>query len=287
MIAIKRKKYIVLAGVTAMLLLLTAGTGSIQATEDDLPESAGDFQAAAVEVENYIVLPGDTLWGIARERQMDMSLLAAINDLPEDALLLTGQKLRIPKENYIPHVVAVGETLWGIATSYNADINEIISENDIDNPDSLLAGEEIFIPVNVRQAYAGKTPARNNWRLSFWPAFGIVSSVFGPRDGRMHEGIDIAAEAGMPVRAVKSGRVVFAGKRGSYGNTVIINHGGGLRTLYAHASEIVVSRGELVEEGREIARVGSTGRSTGPHLHFELLYRGTPLNPDRYLPERN
>lgn len=286
MFTLKRKRVVLSAGIMALMLLFTAGIGSIQATEDEFPESAEELQTEAVKIENYIVQPGDTLWGIARERQVDVSLLAAVNDLSEDKLLLAGQEIKIPRENIVPHVVAAGETLWGIAASYNADIDEIISENEINNPDSLLAGVEILVPVNTRAAYAGKAPARNNWRLSFWPTFGTVSSVFGPREKGTHEGLDIAAEEGMPVRAVKSGQVVFAGTRGSYGNTVIINHGGGLRTLYAHNSEIVVTRGELVEEGREIARVGSSGHSTGPHLHFELLYRGTPLNPARYLPVR-
>lgn len=274
----KHKIHAVLAGVLAAVMLLTVSPVQLQATEEE---------PVAGYAENYIVQPGDTLWGLAREIGLDPGLLAAANDLPEDTLLLAGQEILIPKGNVVPHVVAPGETLWAIAGLYNTDVNDIISENDLDNPDTLLAGDEILVPVNAGHAYARIAPARHNWLLPFWPTFGVVSSVFGPRDGRQHEGIDIAAEEGTPVRAVKSGRVVFAGERGTYGNAVIIDHGRGLRTLYAHASEVTVASGEVVEEGQEVARVGNTGRSTGPHLHFEMLYRGTPLNPARYLPRKD
>lgn len=291
---VTKKTIYIAAAVMAVfiILLLTAAPVPLQATEDEPLQKANTVDdpggsTVAEDDENYVIQPGDTLWGIARERKLDIGLLAAINDLPEDARLEAGQEIRIPRGNSIPHVVAPGETLWGIAALYNVDINEIIGENDLDDPDNLKAGDELLVPADIGQAYAGGGLSRHNWQLPLWPTFGVVSSAFGPRDGRRHEGLDIAADKGMPIRAVKSGRVVFAGERGSYGKAVIINHGGGLRTLYAHASEIVISEGELVEEGQEIARVGSTGRSTGPHLHFELLYRGTPLDPAKYLPEKN
>jgi murein DD-endopeptidase MepM/ murein hydrolase activator NlpD len=288
----KKKTQAVLAGVLIVVMLLTVSPVLLQATEAEVSEG---FPVGYAE--NYTVQPGDTLWGLAQERGLDQGLLAAANDLPEDTLLLAGQELLIPKGNVVPHVIALGETLWAIAGLYNTDVNSIISENDLDNPDALLAGDEILVPVNAghayagiapaRHAYAATAPARHKWMLPFWPTFGVVSSVFGPRDGRQHEGIDIAAEEGTPIRAVKSGRVVFAGERGAYGNAVIIDHGRGLRTLYAHASEVTVEKGEVVEEGQEVALVGNTGRSTGPHLHFELLYQGTPLNPARYLPRKD
>ncbi len=317
MIVKKSKTYLVVAGILVVATLLTTGAGLIQATEDSQPEPIQNIaddepepiqaiaddepepmrkvavdmpdliRASADNNIKYIVQAGDTLWGIARDRQVAVALLAEINDLPLHGVLLAGREIRIPRGSYIPHMVVAGEDLWAIAHKYNIEINDIISENRLENPDNLPAGEEILIPVSFGQSIAGAALAKNNWLLPLWPTFGVVSSIFGPRDGRSHEGMDIAASEGTPVRAVKGGQVVFAGERGTYGQTVIINHGGGLRTLYAHNSEIVVHRGEVVAAGREIARVGNTGRSTGPHLHFELLYRGMPVNPARYLPEKN
>ena len=116
-----------------------------------------------------------------------------------------------------------------------------------------------------------------------WPVRGSVSSGFGMRWGRMHQGIDISAGTGTPIRAAKAGTVTFAGTMGGYGNCVIITHSGGLSTLYAHQSRIAVSGGS-VSQGQVIGYVGSTGSSTGPHLHFETRVGGTPQNPMRYLP---
>ena len=116
-----------------------------------------------------------------------------------------------------------------------------------------------------------------------WPVRGPISSGFGMRWGRMHEGVDISAGTGTPIRAAKSGTVTFAGTMSGYGNVIIISHGGGFTTLYAHQSRLAVSGGS-VSQGGVIGYVGSTGHSTGPHLHFETRVNGTPQNPLRYLP---
>jgi murein DD-endopeptidase MepM/ murein hydrolase activator NlpD len=117
-----------------------------------------------------------------------------------------------------------------------------------------------------------------------WPASGPVTSEFGYRWGRLHAGIDIGAGYGAPIHAAKDGVVIFAGVENGYGNCVIIDHGGGLTTLYGHQSRIVTSDGADVSAGEVIGYVGSTGHSTGPHLHFETRIGGTPENPRRYLP---
>ncbi|MGH9177933.1 MAG: murein hydrolase activator EnvC family protein [Acidimicrobiales bacterium] len=117
-----------------------------------------------------------------------------------------------------------------------------------------------------------------------WPVRGTVTSGFGQRWGRLHAGIDIGARTGVPIRAAKAGEVIFAGSMSGYGNCVIINHGGGLTTLYAHQSRIGTSDGANVGQGEVIGYVGSTGHSTGPHLHFETRVSGSPQNPRRFLP---
>lgn len=111
------------------------------------------------------------------------------------------------------------------------------------------------------------------------PTRGRLTSGFGTRWGRMHNGIDVAGPTGTPVNSADAGRVEFAGYRGSYGNLVIINHENGYQTYYAHLNAINVSRGERVFKGARIGSMGSTGRSTGPHLHFEVRRNGQPVNP--------
>lgn len=117
-----------------------------------------------------------------------------------------------------------------------------------------------------------------------WPVNGVLTSRFGPRWGRMHNGIDIAAPTGTAIKAAAAGYVFYAGWMGGYGNVVLIDHGGGLTTLYAHQSQIQTSVGQSVGQGTVIGRVGSTGQSTGPHLHFEVRTNGTPVDPLGFLP---
>jgi septal ring factor EnvC (AmiA/AmiB activator) len=134
-------------------------------------------------------------------------------------------------------------------------------------------------------AAAGQTPTACVSGHFIWPAQGPVVSGFGMRwhpilgGYRMHTGIDIAADYGAPIVASDDGVVLFVGWYGGYGNTVIIDHGGGYSTLYAHCSSILVSQGQAVQRGQAIARVGATGYATGPHLHFEIRVNGVPVNP--------
>lgn len=116
-----------------------------------------------------------------------------------------------------------------------------------------------------------------------WPTSGQITSGFGPRWGRMHQGLDVAAPTGRPITAAKSGKVILAGASGGYGNLVVIDHGGGLSTAYAHQSRIAVGVGDVVTQGGLIGYVGSTGRSTGPHLHFEVRVNGAARDPLPYL----
>jgi murein DD-endopeptidase MepM/ murein hydrolase activator NlpD len=115
-----------------------------------------------------------------------------------------------------------------------------------------------------------------------WPVSGPITSGFGWRWGRMHEGIDIGAACGTPIRAAASGTVVYAGWMDGYGNIIVIDHGGGFATAYGHQSALYVGGGS-VSQGQVIGAVGSTGHSTGCHLHFEVRVNGTPVNPLNYL----
>jgi murein DD-endopeptidase MepM/ murein hydrolase activator NlpD len=116
-----------------------------------------------------------------------------------------------------------------------------------------------------------------------WPVQGVLTSRFGPRWGRMHEGIDVSASTGTPIAAAAGGTVIVAGPQGGYGNLVVVDHGGGLSTAYAHQSRIATSVGQAVGRGSILGYVGSTGNSTGPHLHFEVRVNGGAVDPLGYL----
>lgn len=147
--------------------------------------------------------------------------------------------------------------------------------------------EEASIRARIAAAAAPTVVTTSTGRAR--PVPGAVSSGFGMRvhpilgTSRMHNGWDMNAAHGDPIRAYNSGRVILAGPKGGYGNTVMIDHGGGVVTLYAHQSKMAVSNGDSVEMGQVIGYIGSTGLSTGPHLHFEIRINGTPVDPDRYL----
>lgn len=225
----------------------------------------------------HIVHEGETLSGIASRYGIDQEKLAQINNLRDIDRIIKGQALLLPGSAF-PYRVRRGENLSLIACRFGISQRELVEMNDLADPDRLLAGQEIMIPAGQG---GGSMPASRALPLGQlqWPVVGWISSPYGIRDGTMHEGIDIAANYGQIVRAAKEGRVVFAGPRGTYGKTVIIDHGGGLRTLYAHNSQLLVRPGQRVLAGQPIARVGSTGRSTGPHLHLEVLLNGIPFDP--------
>jgi murein DD-endopeptidase MepM/ murein hydrolase activator NlpD len=147
-----------------------------------------------------------------------------------------------------------------------------------------LAAQSAALAATIRGAQAGSSGSGRPSSAGFiWPCDGVVTSGFGMRWGRMHEGIDIGCAYGAPNRAAAAGTVIYAGWMEGYGNLVVIDHGNGLSTAYAHASSLAVSVGESVSQGQTVSYVGSTGHSTGPHLHFEVRVNGTAVDPLGYL----
>jgi hypothetical protein len=137
-------------------------------------------------------------------------------------------------------------------------------------------------PVIALWSPPSKQPSPNHLFSSAPLLYGVLSSPFGHRWHRRHQGVDLAAPLGTPVYAVSDGRVLFSGWMGGYGKSLLIDHGQGIQTRYAHCSRLLTHRGQRVHAGQTIARVGSTGQSTGPHLHFEVLVNGLRRNPGRY-----
>ncbi len=200
-----------------------------------------------------------------------------------------------------------GETVYRIAKSYGIPPRELMEVNDLRDPRQLEPGMELFVPGAARvvevpplgpgapaeQEVVLPEPAPASFRPApapapagklLWPLRGVLYSRYGVRQGQRHDGIDIAAPEGAAIGAAAAGTVIYAGAQSGYGSIVILRHENGLLTLYAHASAILVRQGDRVQAGQNIARVGKSGRTSGPHLHFEVREGTRPRNPLFYLP---
>ncbi len=227
----------------------------------------------------YVVKSGDNLISIANKLGCSQSQLISVNQLTDPGLIREGQVLMIPGSvSY--YRVCQGDTLIGIADNFGVSVKQLIISNALKNENQLFVGQKLMIIKGTKGNTVLSSSSRSIIKQKLeWPVVGWISSPFGMRDGRPHEGMDIAANLGDPIVAATEGGVVFAGDRGTYGLTVIIDHGEGLTTLYAHCSEILVNQGQQVSRGHIIAKVGNTGRSNGPHLHIEVLSDGVPYDP--------
>jgi murein DD-endopeptidase MepM/ murein hydrolase activator NlpD len=189
-----------------------------------------------------------------------------------------------PPAQPLVHVVQRGQSLWSIARAYGVDLDALVSANAIADRDRVAAGMHLFIPTAGSVSPAATVEALpRDWA---WPVRGgTVLAPFGePRRTHRHQGLDIDGRPGAPIVAAQAGRVVYAGStmRG-YGKTVILDHGDGLRSLYAHNRDLLVATGEQVQQGQRIARVGRSGNATTAHCHFEVRLHEVPVDPLRYL----
>ncbi len=204
------------------------------------------------------------------------------------------------------YTVRAGDNLYRIGLRFGIPARTLVRSNRIRDVHAVPIGTRLWIPrrrpparlrsqprvdVAARQTRLtearrrARSEVRRDSRLKFrWPVRGKLTSQFGQRNGRPHEGIDVSARRGTPIRAAEAGRVIHSGRLGDYGLVVVLKHAGYYRSVYAHARRLDVRRGEFVERGQKLAEVGTTGNATGPHLHFEIRRRRTPRNPILYLP---
>ena len=173
------------------------------------------------------------------------------------------------------HLLRRGQTLYSLSRVYGVSPGTLARVNGIKDPTRIPAGKRLFVPGATRIL---DLPSPAGPLLS-WPIQGRVTSAFqsGRRTG--HEGIDIDGVMGQEVRAAAAGKVIFAGTRQGYGEMIVIDHGGGLATLYAHTSRFLVDVDDVVEAGDPVAEVGRSGNARGAHLHFEVRRDGRPMNP--------
>ncbi|NLV17360.1 MAG: M23 family metallopeptidase [Syntrophomonadaceae bacterium] len=236
------------------------------------------------QVMKYLVNKGDTVGDVAIKTGSDVEAIMAMNNLKDNRLVVEGQYLSIPWERDGYYTVKAGDTFWDIAQNHKVDLSQLIAANSGKDPQRLAIGDSIKIPLTAAATAAGTSqPSRSVAGLFSWPVFGTISSHFGLRGKEFHHGLDVACPVNTPIRAAKAGRVTFAGTKTVYGRTVIISHGEGVETLYAHASKLLVKEGQDVMRGQVIALVGISGRTTGPHLHFEIKYDDKAVNPIKYL----
>jgi len=171
------------------------------------------------------------------------------------------------------HIVKPGQTLYWISRHYGVSLEKLIQLNHLSNPDDLYVDQRIFVPGARALTWSWPVPE------------GEILSYFGERRSgrRRHTGVDIRGKRGQEVLAVRSGRVLFSSSMRDYGRTIILDHGDGLRSLYAHNSKLLVQKGQQVYRGQAIARVGRTGNATTEHCHFEIRRGEVPVDPLPYL----
>lgn len=227
---------------------------------------------------------GETLWDIAVAYGITVDTILSANELTNPNRISVGQELQILSVKGVLHKVVSGENLWEIAERYEIPLDEITNANGINDPSRIQPNTKLVIPGATRLRPLDALVVNGQLQKAFdWPTRGRVSSPFGPRWGKMHNGLDIAVSTGTPIKAAADGRVSFAGWNGGYGILVIVDHGNGIETRYAHNSRLNVKVGQKVERGQVVSYSGNTGVSTGPHLHFEIRQRNNPVNPQTYL----
>ena len=255
---------------------------------------------AISKAETYVVVSGDTIGGIAKRYGISINTILWANNMTTRSLLKIGQTLTILPLDGIQHVIAKGETVAGLAKKYRVDVDAILKANRVASADEIHVGESLIIPgATPPAAPVPKAPSTlGNLKNVFKspsevppPAgaqIGGSRNLAWPTDSRhinqyfkaTHPGIDIHGTLEGALYAIDDGIVTTAGwNSGGYGNMILIDHGNGMISRYGHASVLFVHAGDQVTKGQTIGMVGSTGHSTGPHVHFEIYLGGRRRNP--------
>ncbi len=250
------------------------------------------------ETINYTVKPGDTVSTIAAEFEISVSTILWENDLSAYSIIRPGQRLAILPMSGLIHKVKSGENLSSVAKKYNIEEEKIMLANKLTETSGLQVGQKIIIPGAKKQTYASYSPTT-------YSGLSVLRDLVKPSDAKptagnkmnwptvghritqyyswRHHGIDIANKYGTAVYAADAGTVESIGWGKGYGNQIVINHGGGKKTRYAHLSKFYIKKGQKVSKGEAIGAMGSTGWSTGSHLHFEVVINGRKYNPLNYI----
>jgi murein DD-endopeptidase MepM/ murein hydrolase activator NlpD len=242
------------------------------------------------QISLYVVREGDTLSQIAEMFNVSANTIKWANDLPSASLIKPGQTLVILPISGVRHTVKSGDTLESVAKKYGGAVEEISLFNSLTVDASLRVGEEIVIPdgeivnavISAPVSRAAVSSRQGNTNISYSSDMFMRPIDGGVRTQGIHgyNAVDLAVAAGTPVYAAAAGDVIIskdAGWNGGYGNYVVIKHGNGVQTLYAHNSSNTVSSRQSVIKGQVIGYVGQTGKATGPHVHFEVRGAKNPF----------
>lgn len=256
------------------------------------PETTTSLTSAARgEPITYIVQSGDVLGKIAEKFSVSVNTILWENNLSWRSTIRPGQKLTILPNSGINHEVKSGDTVSAIAKKYQSEANKVIEVNKLADASDIQIGDLLFIPDGIKPTavvssykpptptYTPTTPIDSGSKL-LWP---VVSHRITQYYHWGHSGLDIGDKTGNPIYAAEAGRVERAGWARGYGYHVVVNHGNGIKTVYGHASKLLIKTGDSVSRGQTIALVGSTGWSTGPHLHFEVRVNEVRQNPLNYI----
>lgn len=267
-----------LVGGTAVLAE-TGPMGTVADLSDNVPPTD--------QISVYTVRPGDNLSFIAQMYGVSVNTIRWANDLTRTSVIKEGQTLVILPVTGIRYTVGKGDTLAGIVKKYGGDVDEIILYNGLDEGKGLIAGQTIIIPDGdygvpaIVKTPKASSPTGGKYQGPSYPGYFMRPIIGGVRTQGLHgyNAVDLAAPYGTPIYAAAAGRVILArptGYNSGYGAYLVISHPNGTQTLYSHCSSLAVSAGQEVEKGDVVGYIGSTGRSTGNHLHFEV--RGA-VNP--------
>ncbi len=246
------------------------------------------------KVIEYTVEEGDTISGIAEKFQISVASILWSNDLTYYSVIRPGKTLKILPTTGLIHTIKKGDTISSLAKKYKAEEDKILEANKLTSANQISIGQDLIIPDGIKPAAVitahttpttiftppKSSPENANTKL-LWPTTTkAITQYYWWR----HPAIDIGGKSGTPIYAAESGTVEIAGwSSGGYGYYIIINHGNSIKTLYAHASKLYVQKGENVSRGQTIMAMGTTGWSTGPHLHFEVRVNGYKQNPLSYI----
>lgn len=293
-------------GISTSTVGLEGDSGLLAAGPEDVlvkPESVATTRSKKTRqgTIEYIVQPGDSVSTIAADFDISVNTILWENSLTAYSLIRPGDVVYILPATGVTHKVARGETLGAVSSRYNIGAEEILTANRLTDSAQLAVGQKLFIPGG-RPYYvappAPKKPATSYNPIAvikdlispdaknapankmFWPAKGTITQYFTWR----HHGLDIANKQGTPIYATDAGTVIHASwSKAGYGNMIEIDHGGGKHTRYGHFYQMFVKNGEVVKRGQVIGAMGTTGKSTGPHLHLEVRIDNKTYNPLSYI----